>query len=113
MDRQSTNLPRAPSGHPSDLQDVSLAPSSSQYNTNGATASFEVESGSMHDDKRGLFAGNERSYSYPTSTSTACDTAAPPEVPLNPHDVEPVAKWYHSTFHTVTAVVGAGVLGLP
>lgn len=23
------------------------------------------------------------------------------------------AKWYYSTFHNVTAVVGAGVLGLP
>ena len=23
------------------------------------------------------------------------------------------AKWWYSTFHTVTAMVGAGVLGLP
>ena len=25
----------------------------------------------------------------------------------------PSAKWYHAAFHTVTAVVGVGVLGLP
>lgn len=25
----------------------------------------------------------------------------------------PAARWYHAVFHTITAVVGAGVLGLP
>lgn len=25
----------------------------------------------------------------------------------------PTASWHHAAFHTVTAVVGAGVLGLP
>lgn len=25
----------------------------------------------------------------------------------------PSAKWYHAAFHTITAVVGVGVLGLP
>ena len=26
---------------------------------------------------------------------------------------EPKARWYHAAFHTVTAMVGAGVLALP
>ena len=114
MERQATELPPAPSGH-SELQEVSLGPSTSHINgSNGATASFEVESGSFNDDKRGLFAGNERSYSYQAPTRHRPRAAQPPpDAPSNPHDVEPVAQWYHSTFHTVTAVVGAGVLGLP
>lgn len=28
-------------------------------------------------------------------------------------EAEPSARWYHAGFHTVTAVVGVGVLGLP
>lgn len=37
----------------------------------------------------------------------AC-TGSPLAVPPTP-----TASWHHAAFHTVTAVVGAGVLGLP
>lgn len=100
MERQATDFPPAPSGH-SQLQEISLGPSTSHINgTNGANASFEVESGSFNDDKRGLFAGSESSYSYsgPTrhSRSHRPRAAQPPsDTPANPHDAEPVAKWYH------------------
>lgn len=112
MERQATEFPPAPSG---DLHEISLGPSTSRINgSNGATASFEVESGTFNDDKRGLFAGSSHSYSCETPTRSRPRAAQPPlDVPVNPHDVEPVAEWYHSAFHTVTAVVGAGVLGLP
>lgn len=32
---------------------------------------------------------------------------------LLPPDGEAVGKWYEAAFHTVTAIVGVGVLGLP
>lgn len=46
-------------------------------------------------------------------------TASPPTAPkasidgLDENGPRREAKWWHSTFHTVTAMVGAGVLGLP
>lgn len=114
MERQATDFPPAPSGH-SELHEISLGPSTSHINgTNGHAGTFEVESGSFNDDKRGLFAGSDHSYSYQAPTRHRIHTAQPPpDAPANPHDAPPVAHWYHSAFHTVTAVVGAGVLGLP
>ena len=62
--------------------------------------------------------GHPRSGRAPVPVSApaagkASQPASRPDPPLARPALPPAADWYHAAFHSVCAVVGAGVLGLP